>query len=111
MLVAGKSGYSNNLRSISCAFLFNILISGTANAKTVHLSIKQTLEKEQHNQPQLEPYRQQAEASKEKISLAKNSIVPDLTAGYQVNVATFNNITGMSYPGFLLPISGPPSAG
>jgi hypothetical protein len=24
-------------------------------------------------------------------------------------MATFNNITGMSYPGFLLPISGPTS--
>ncbi|OQP52218.1 hypothetical protein A4D02_23780 [Niastella koreensis] len=76
----------------------------------VTLSIKETLEKVAHNLPQLEAYRQQTEAAKENISLAKNSLVPDLTAGYQVNVATFNNITGMSYPGFLLPISGPPSA-
>jgi outer membrane protein TolC len=95
---------------ISFAFLFLIIAPRTASAQPVKLSIKETLEKVQHNLPQLEAYRQQAEAAKENIPLAKNSLVPDLTAGYQVNVATFNNITGMSYPGFLLPISGPPSA-
>ena len=79
-------------------------------AQPVKLSIKETLEKVAHNLPQLEAYRQQTAAAKENISLARNSLVPDLTAGYQVNVATYNNITGMSYPGFLLPISGPPSA-
>jgi outer membrane protein len=78
-------------------------------AQPVKLSIKETLEKVQHNLPRLEAYRQQAVAARENISLAKNSLVPDLTAGYQVNMATINNITGMSYPGFLLPISGPPS--
>jgi outer membrane protein TolC len=78
---------------------------------SVKLSIKETLEKVQRNLPQLEAYRQQALAAQENIALAKNSLVPDLTAGYQANMATINNITGMSYPGFLLPISGPPSAG
>jgi outer membrane protein TolC len=111
MLVADKLGYCKKLTLISFAFLLKILISGTATAQAVKLSIKGTMEKVQHNLPQLESYRQQAAATKENISLAKNSIVPDLIAGYQVNMATFNNITGMSYPGFLLPISGPPSAG
>jgi len=82
----------------------------TGRAQPVKLSIKETLERVAHNLPQLEAYRQQAEATKENIALAKNSLVPDVTAGYQVNVATFNNITGMSYPGLTLPISGPPSA-
>lgn len=81
----------------------------TISAQPIRLSIKETLQKVQNNLPQLEAYRQQMAASKENIPLAKNSLVPDLTAGYQVNMATFNNITGMSYPGFLLPISGPPS--
>jgi outer membrane protein len=53
--------------------------------------------------------RLQASATQQNIQLAKNSLVPDLTVGYQANMATYNNITGMSYPGFLLPISGPPS--
>ncbi|OQP42791.1 hypothetical protein A4H97_11555 [Niastella yeongjuensis] len=92
------------------SFVVFCLFVVSGNAQPAKLSIKETLEKVAHNLPQLEAYRQQAAAVKENISLAKNSLVPDLTAGYQVNVATFNNITGMSYPGFLLPISGPPSA-
>jgi outer membrane protein len=71
--------------------------------------MREALEKVKGNLPQLEALRQQAAAVQENISLAKNSLVPDLTAGYQANIATVNNITGMSYPGFLLPISGPPS--
>jgi outer membrane protein len=96
--------------NIAVIFFVFCLSAVPAMAQPVKLSIKETLEKVAHNLPQLEAYRQQAEAAKENISLAKNSLVPDLTAGYQVNMATYNNITGMSYPGFLLPISGPPSA-
>lgn len=93
---------------LSFAVFWSLVVPVTA--QPVKLSIKETLEKVANNLPQLEAYRQQAAAAKENIALAKNSLVPDLTAGYQVNMATYNNITGMSYPGFLLPISGPPSA-
>jgi outer membrane protein len=78
-------------------------------SQSTRLSIKDALLKVQANLPSLEALRQQALASQQDIKLAKNSLVPDLTLGYQANIATFNNITGMSYPGFLLPISGPPS--
>jgi outer membrane protein len=81
-----------------------------ASAQLTTLSVKETLQKVQTNLPGLEVFRQQALAAGQNIQLAKNSMIPDLTAGYQVNMATYNNITGMSYPGFLLPISGPPSA-
>lgn len=67
------------------------------------------MQKVQKNLPELEALRQRAKASEQDIALARNTLTPDLNAGYQVNMATFNNITGMSYPGFLLPISGPPS--
>jgi outer membrane protein len=82
--------------------------SGTA--QPIRLSLKEALEKVQQNLPQLEALRQQEASAKENMSLVKNSMVPDLSAGYQVNTATYNNITGMSYPGLLMPISGPPSA-
>jgi len=88
---------------------FTLAVSVISNAQPVKLSIKETMDRVQHNLPQLEAYRQQTAAAQENIPLAKNSLMPDLTAGYQVNMATYNNITGMSYPGFLLPISGPPS--
>jgi len=81
----------------------------TGLGQGVQLSIKDALQKVQARLPQLEAYRQQALANQQNIQLAKNTIVPDINAGYQLNLATFNNITGMSYPGFLLPISGPPS--
>jgi outer membrane protein TolC len=109
MSASGHSG--SNIHPVIIAFAFLIIITpGAANAQAVKLSIKETLEKVQQNLPQLESYRQQAAAAKENISLAQNSLVPDVTAGYQVNMATYNNITGMNYPGFLVPISGPPSA-
>lgn len=81
----------------------------TATAQTVSLSIKDVTQKVQNNLPQLQVLREQAKASEQNIALTKNTYIPDLNAGYQVNVATYNNITGLSYPGFLLPISGPPS--
>ncbi|HEX5026620.1 MAG TPA: TolC family protein [Agriterribacter sp.] len=86
-----------------------VLVCQSASAQQINLSIKQTIQKVQDNLPQLEALRQEALAVEQNVELAKNTLVPDLTAGYQLNTATFNNITGMSYPGFLLPISGPPS--
>lgn len=86
-----------------------IVYAQPACAQQVTLSIKDVLQKIETHLPILETYRQQANAAQQNISLAKNTAIPDLTAGYQLNMATYNNITGMSYPGFLLPISGPPS--
>ncbi len=88
-----------------------LLITALQNAaaQTARLSIKETLQKVQTHLPALEALRQQSAAESRNIELAKNTRVPDLNIGYQANMATLNNITGMSYPGFLLPISGPPS--
>ncbi|WP_346320551.1 TolC family protein [Chitinophaga sp. YIM B06452] len=61
--------------------------------------------------PRLAVLREQSNASMAGVSQVKNTLVPELTAGYQAGYATYNNITGMSYPGLFLPISGPPSAG
>jgi outer membrane protein len=90
-------------------FLFTQSLRHTY-AQPINLSIKETIKKVQDNLPQLESFRQEALASQQNIQLVKNTMVPDITAGYQLNLATYNNITGMSYPGFLLPVSGPPSA-
>lgn len=79
-------------------------------SQPIPLSIKDMLQQVEKSLPQLEVSRQQAAAAKEEISLSRSSLVPELNAGYQLNIATYNNITGMSYPGFMLPISGPPSA-
>ncbi len=101
MLIAARSW-----KFFLIAYVFSF---SAAFGQQVNLSLKDALKRVEANLPQLEAYRQQALASKENIALAKNSMVPEMNAGYQLNSATFNNITGMSYPGFLLPISGPPS--
>ncbi|MEO5997276.1 MAG: TolC family protein [Chitinophagaceae bacterium] len=88
---------------------FLLILVQPALAQPTKLSLKDLLQKVQANLPILEAYRQQAIAARQNIQLTKNNVVPELTAGYQINMATFNNITGMSYPGFLLPVSGPPS--
>ncbi|MEP6950573.1 MAG: TolC family protein [Ginsengibacter sp.] len=89
--------------------IFSLSIIRAAFSQSLTLSIKDILQKVQIDLPQLEALRQQAAATEQNIALAKNTLIPDLNAGYQANLSTFNNITGMSYPGFLLPISGPPS--
>ncbi len=90
-------------------FFFYFIAIQVAQAQQFSLSVRDALKKIETHLPVLESYRQQANAAQQNIALAKNTSIPDLTAGYQVNMATYNNITGMSYPGFLLPISGPPS--
>lgn len=62
------------------------------------------------NYPGIAARMARADALKEQVSLGKNTILPALDVAWQVNYATFNNITGMSYPGLIMPISGPPVA-
>lgn len=107
MSVVGQFRYMTQRGSI---LFFLALTIHVTTAQPIKLSLKETLQKVQQNLPQLEALRQQAASAKENVSLVKNGMVPDLSAGYQVNAATYNNITGMSYPGLLMPISGPPSA-
>ena len=84
-------------------------LSAYAQQKPLH--IKDVLTLVQSSQPQMKAYEEQAKSSQYNVKLAKNTLLPDLNIGYQAGYATYNNITGMSYPGFMLPISGPPSAG
>lgn len=85
-------------------------ISLDGHAQPRNLSIRETLSLVETQQPQLQAYKQQAAAVGYNTTLARNTLVPDLTAGYQAGYATYNNLTGMSYPGLMEPITGPPSA-
>jgi outer membrane protein len=88
-----------------CTFL---LISMLSNAQQP-LSLQEIPARVEANLPGLNALQANSAAAAELISYEKRSLVPDLTVGYQANMATFNNITGMSYPGLFMPISGPPS--
>ncbi len=85
------------------------LIPVITKAQKIVLSIKDVVTLARSGQPQLQGYQEQANASRYEIDLAKNSLVPNLTAGYQAGYTTYNNITGMSYPGLMMPITGPTS--
>jgi outer membrane protein TolC len=74
------------------------------------LSLKDIPSLVKANLPALNAAKANAEASKSLVDFEKRSLMPDVSVAYQANMATFNNITGMSYPGLIMPISGPPSA-
>lgn len=48
-------------------------------------------------------------AAETQSNIIKNQFKPQLQAAYQLNYATYNNITGMVFPSFITPISGPPA--
>jgi outer membrane protein TolC len=89
------------------ALATTFLWPAAATAQKRSVSVRDVLALVQSGQPQLRAYQEQAMAEGENVSLAKNTLVPNLTAGYQAGYATDNNITGMDYPGLLLPLSGP----
>jgi outer membrane protein len=95
------------LQLLCFTFLGSILWPPVAEAQKKTLSIKDVLALVPSGQPQLQAYREQTTATGYNISLANSTLVPDLTAGYQVGYATDNNIAGMSYPGLMMPLSGP----
>jgi outer membrane protein len=93
---------------VGCSIL---LITIVTHAQKRTLTIKEVLALVESGQPQFLAYRAQSAAAGYNVNLAKNTLVPDLTAGYQAGYATDNNITGMSYPGLMMPLSGPVFAG
>lgn len=73
-------------------------------------NLKQLLENTVKNYPSIAAKIARVEASKADLKIEKNTFLPSLDVAYQASYATFNNITGMSYPGVAIPISGPPSS-
>ena len=61
------------------------------------------------NYPLIKAKRLQTQGLQYAVKLQQNSIIPSLNASYQLDYATSNNITGMIYPQYITPISGPPS--
>ena len=92
---------------ISLAFNLNYVFG--QSDKTVN-SLKELLQLAESNYPFLKSKALDVQAAQKNIDVSKNTITPSLDASYQLNYATYNNITGMAYPQFLVPISGPPSS-
>ncbi|MBN9385550.1 MAG: TolC family protein [Chitinophagaceae bacterium] len=94
--------------ALSCCAM--ILVIPSAHSQSTALSIREALTLVQTRQPGIQAFKERATAVGYNTNLVRNTLTPDLTVGYQANYATYNNITGMSYPSLVMPISGPPSA-
>jgi outer membrane protein TolC len=68
------------------------------------------LQQAEKNYPSVASKKAQMRAADASIAIQRNTIVPSLDASYQTDYATYNNITGMVFPQYLVPISGPPSS-
>lgn len=95
---------------MTSAVAFLGVIPAASDAQKHVVSIRDVLTLVETGQPQLRAYKDRSAATAGNVDLARNTLVPNLTAGYQAGYATDNNITGMSYPGLLMPISGPVAA-
>lgn len=93
---------------VTSCFFFHLQIRAQ---DTVRLSLNEVLNLAETNYPKLKSNRYQLEASKANIKLEQQTIIPQLDASYQANLATHNNISGMYLPQYMLPISGPTSTG
>jgi len=85
-------------------------VMAEGRADSVPITIAELLVRVEKNLPRIQAMRHATSAAQQEIKSAKNKGLPDWRLGYQANIATVNNITGMNYPGLLVPISGPPSA-
>jgi outer membrane protein len=97
----------HSIRHLIVIISTSILARADVQAQQHALSVKEVLALIETGQPRLRAYKDQAAAAGDNIDLARNTLVPNLTGGYQAGYATDNNSTGMSYPGLLMPISGP----
>lgn len=91
------------------SFLLGMILLSSVRANAQE-DLKSLLDMAEKNYPAIAAKQAEAEASKAVTQLEKNTLTPSLDAAYQANYATYNNITGMNYPGQLIPISGPPSS-
>lgn len=67
------------------------------------------LRQAEDNYPLLKAKAYDVQSGREKVSDEKSRAIPTLDAAYQLNYATYNNITGMASGQYFVPISGPPS--
>ncbi len=94
-----------NWHFAATAGLFCWLAASSSPAQSLPELMKQAAE----NYPAISLQKAKAEQAAGNLALEKNTLMPSLDAAYQANLATYNNITGMNFPGQLIPISGPPS--
>ena len=92
-------------------FLFLLPLQILAQNNSGSVSLHDLLKQAETNYPLLKSKALDVLAAQKGIEISRSTAIPSLDASYQLNRATYNNITGMVFPQFIIPISGPPSSG
>jgi outer membrane protein len=98
------------MRWLKYFFLF-LPLQVLAQNNTESVTLRDLLKQAEISYPLLRSKALEVQAAQKGIEISRSSFIPSLEASYQLNNATYNNITGMVYPQFIIPISGPPSSG
>jgi outer membrane protein len=97
--------------SLLAGILFCFLLPERAAAQQGKPYLDSLLQTAAANYPLIKAKKLQTQALQYAVKYKQNGLIPSLNASYQVDYATANNITGMIYPQYITPISGPPSKG
>lgn len=107
--------YSRLIRIVSrmCFFryvtVFWLLLGMGASVWAQPTQLADLLKQTAQQYPALQSTRYRLDALRKNEALVQQTARPSLDAAYNANLATYNNITGLFFPPFPLPISGPPS--
>lgn len=89
--------------------IFCFLLPTQALSQQSRSYLDSLLKTAERNYPLIRSKKLQTLALQSAVKYKQNGLIPSLNASYQVDYATANNITGMIYPQYITPISGPPS--
>jgi outer membrane protein TolC len=85
-----------------------LLLLLLVNQTQAQSQLKELLEISTANYPELQAKRLETAAAQSQVRYERSDFLPSLDGSYQMVYSTNNNITGMFFPGQVLPISGPP---
>jgi outer membrane protein TolC len=97
------------LNKIFVALLGVLLIQVFGATAQQPTTLKALLQMAETNYPLLKAKQYAVGAAQKSVEVSTHTKIPSLDAAYQIDYATYNNITGMAYPQLLIPISGPPA--
>jgi outer membrane protein TolC len=75
-----------------------------------NLSLQQILYMGESNYPLIKSKIFETAAATKAVDISRQTFIPSLDASWQIGYATHNNISGMVFPQYVMPISGPPSS-
>lgn len=95
---------------IQIAFLLlRATVFGQIHNEDSAITLRQAVEISRTRYPIIKSHQSELQAAAANVQLVKYIKIPTLDVSYQANLSTANNITGLFYPGEVLPMTGPPS--